>query len=62
MKQKFEQREIFKEKFRELCKKHNITLLEVLRKLELPRNYVTLLGLVRIATFFEVNISSLFEN
>lgn len=61
MKQKDKQREIFKDKFKELCKKHEVKPADVLVTLELPRNYVTLLGVVRIANYFGVSISALLE-
>ncbi|OQA77442.1 MAG: hypothetical protein BWY30_01100 [Tenericutes bacterium ADurb.Bin239] len=62
MNQKFEQREIFKEKFKELCNKREVNSKDVLANLRLHKNYVTLLGLVRIANYFEVSISALLEN
>ena len=53
--------EIFIKKFKELCQNANISPREVRKLLHLPNNYVNLLGAVRIADFFKVNISDLIK-
>lgn len=53
------QNAIFKQNFKKLCQENRVKPAEVLKMLELPSNYVTVLGVVRIATYFKVNISSL---
>lgn len=53
--------EIFIKKFKELCQQANISPREVRKLLHLPNNYVNLLGAVRIADFFKVNISDLIK-
>ncbi len=52
---------IFKKKFQKLCSLHNLQPKIVLVTLGLPCNYLTTIGLARIANFFALSIDELLE-
>lgn len=61
MKTEFKQSEILKENIKILCAERSENFGALRHKLELPNNYLTALGLVRIADYFQVSIVSLLE-
>lgn len=48
-----------KQNIKVLCAKSKITINELLIILELPKNYITVLGLVRVSIYFNTSIETI---